>query len=773
MPYTPVQRTWAQLLTRAESEFADNTQRLITEQIAREFLMDFVFTTQQLGSKSMTDTDGDTFIQVELGDDDDTIRFNAGGTAVGTMQSSGGFPIMSFGGLPFGSGIEMTTNQVRLRSYGGPVARFGDNGSSGTGFYLGDLDSNYNPVSGGNFIQYEGDTSGIYISADELSFGKVGQDRIIFPGHATIKSDTPAGVNSSFLFLDANGLLRHGPAAPASNSSADGSVRWVLDSSGGSNPQAVLEFSDTSLAAPFAPIIRVTFTSDQQVDIGEALPASTVTVPILEWGHASEDNVGFVYRDQKHFQVGRVSGGTGMVAMGDVVGDSHEAYVFITDGEFPSGLPNTNVGIEVSSPDGFRFVINDTAALADFSTGSIRWQFGDIDDAVNGTVLTIEDANERLTFNKTLFLTDYTGTPSPSNTTTTALTVDPTTGQVAISNIVSSGGSVGAMNDLSDANTANKTLADGDVMLYNLGATEWQATASVNIYDAAIMPTGGDATLLSTGGNWDANNIYTGSALAGTYPAGLRYFSGQFLYEYDGTNWHRQAKSASAGGVTAINDLSDVDTATAAPTDLQVLTWIAANSAWEPRTASSGGGASAVNDLTDAYYSSAGVFGMLSNADFASLEAAGKSRIFILGQSAGANYQNNVTTNAAVDLTLIGYFAGDTMVDGHRVTAVGSRCAMDSDTNNSVYFGWEAGRAITGDNNVMIGPRAGFSETISNAMVIKGNNEFIRIVQGSPNIVRIPLLNGYADEAAATTAGLLQGDLYYNTTGNHVDQVRT
>jgi hypothetical protein len=48
----------------------------------------------------------------------------------------------------------------------------------------------------------------------------------------------------------------------------------------------------------------------------------------------------------------------------------------------------------------------------------------------------------------------------------------------------------------------------------------------------------------------------------------------------------------------SIDALSDVDTTTAAPTDGQVLTWVNANSQWEPADAA-GGGATSIDDLSD------------------------------------------------------------------------------------------------------------------------------------------------------------------------------
>jgi hypothetical protein len=47
---------------------------------------------------------------------------------------------------------------------------------------------------------------------------------------------------------------------------------------------------------------------------------------------------------------------------------------------------------------------------------------------------------------------------------------------------------------------------------------------------------------------------------------------------------------AAGGGASAIDDLSDVDTTTAAPTDGQALVWDSANSVWVPGNVAAGGG---------------------------------------------------------------------------------------------------------------------------------------------------------------------------------------
>ena len=52
-----------------------------------------------------------------------------------------------------------------------------------------------------------------------------------------------------------------------------------------------------------------------------------------------------------------------------------------------------------------------------------------------------------------------------------------------------------------------------------------------------------------------------------------------------------------AAGATSIDDLTDVDTSTTAPTDGQVLTWVNANGKWEPSAIAGGGGS--IDSLSD------------------------------------------------------------------------------------------------------------------------------------------------------------------------------
>ena len=72
---------------------------------------------------------------------------------------------------------------------------------------------------------------------------------------------------------------------------------------------------------------------------------------------------------------------------------------------------------------------------------------------------------------------------------------------------------------------------------------------------------------------------------------------GQVLVWVD-ANSEWQPATPAASGAIVINDLTDVDTVTAAPTDGQTLIWSTADSEWQPGTPASGG-ATVINDLTD------------------------------------------------------------------------------------------------------------------------------------------------------------------------------
>lgn len=170
--------------------------------------------------------------------------------------------------------------------------------------------------------------------------------------------------------------------------------------------------------------------------------------------------------------------------------------------------------------------------------------------------------------------------------------------------------------------SANKGVSNGYASLDAGGKVpSSQLPSSVMEYKGLFDP--GTATFTDAGG--DAGDVYQASA-AGSYDAGsgsITYAIGDWavhngtIFEkslnsdavssvngYTGvvvldtddvaegsTNeYYTNAKADARIAAASIDDLSDVDTSTVAPTDTQVLTWVNANSAWEPKDAAVGTG---------------------------------------------------------------------------------------------------------------------------------------------------------------------------------------
>lgn len=135
------------------------------------------------------------------------------------------------------------------------------------------------------------------------------------------------------------------------------------------------------------------------------------------------------------------------------------------------------------------------------------------------------------------------------------------------------------------------------------------------------------------------------------------------------------------GGVSSIDDLSDVDTTTVAPMDGQALVWDNTNSQWEPGTVSGGGGSGARSTVTQTTASLAN--GAATNATFSS---TGKSGQFI-----------KVTTDRAAWVTLYSTIAART-ADSSRLETVdptaGSGVVLEVIT--------------TGADTVQVTPTAGY-----------------------------------------------------------------
>jgi hypothetical protein len=86
--------------------------------------------------------------------------------------------------------------------------------------------------------------------------------------------------------------------------------------------------------------------------------------------------------------------------------------------------------------------------------------------------------------------------------------------------------------------------------------------------------------------------------------------TGQYL-KWDGSAF--VASTVSSGGASAINDLSDVDTTTSAPSNGDVLTWVQADSEWAPATPAAGGGSGATIEMFKLNYATSGDLTSITN----------------------------------------------------------------------------------------------------------------------------------------------------------------
>ncbi len=297
------------------------------------------------------------------------------------------------------------------------------------------------------------------------------------------------------------------------------------------------------------------------------------------------------------------------------------------------------------------------------------------------------------------------------------------------------------------------TSGSGNVFLgYQSGYNE---TGSNKLYiansDTNAPLIGGDfsigqvdinGTVKITGGNPDAGKMLTSDAngLASweTAPVGADGsidthsnvdvtttppVSGQVL-NWDGVNWMPADDAnttytagtglALAGTVFSLNsgidNLTDVDVSTNAPTGGQVLSWNGTN--WAPADDSLG--ALAINDLSDAINDSSSLF---------------------LGAGAGINDDASSNLNVGV-----GTSALTSNTNGNENTAIGAEALYNNISGiNNTAVGRSAGLHSTGSGNVFIGYRAGTSETGSNKLYVANSATTSPLIYGdfSTSLVEI------------------------------------
>ena len=192
-----------------------------------------------------------------------------------------------------------------------------------------------------------------------------------------------------------------------------------------------------------------------------------------------------------------------------------------------------------------------------------------------------------------------------------------------------------SIDGLSDVDTTTAAPVDGQALIWNNSASQWEpggvsgeiewtltanGTADYIFSGAGFAGTETDPAIYvmrgqtykftngmgahpfqiqstqGTGGTAYNDGITNNAVSNGTLTWEVRMDAPSTLYYQCTSHADMNGTIYVLDTVTSINDLGDVDTATAAPTDGQVLTWVAANSQWEP--APSSGAVSSVNGQT-------------------------------------------------------------------------------------------------------------------------------------------------------------------------------
>lgn len=166
----------------------------------------------------------------------------------------------------------------------------------------------------------------------------------------------------------------------------------------------------------------------------------------------------------------------------------------------------------------------------------------------------------------------------------------------------------------------------------DIASTDLSDTASIMLIAATQTVTNKDLSS-STNTFPTFNQDTTGNAATATALATARTIAG---VSFDG----------SANITLDIDDLSDVDTSTTAPTDGQVLMWVAADSKWEPKTTSGSG------DMLASTYDpnsvAADAFDMDNMVQGSTNKFVTAAELTVLGNTSGTNTgdQTSVTGNA-------------------------------------------------------------------------------------------------------------------------------
>ncbi len=208
--------------------------------------------------------------------------------------------------------------------------------------------------------------------------------------------------------------------------------------------------------------------------------------------------------------------------------------------------------------------------------------------------------------------------------------------------------------------------------------------------------------------------------------------NGQIL-SWNGTNWIPADDQnttytagmglALTGNVFSLNSdidkLTDVDVSTNAPANGQVLSWNGTN--WVPANAS--GGAQAINDLSDGINDNSSIFLGIN---------AGVSDDGTANRNAGFGNGSLSLNTSGSDNTALGTYAMNANTTGNSNVAVGTRASYNSVSgNNNTIIGTDAGFTnLNGSGNVFIGYQAGYNETGSGKLYIANSSTSTPLIGG-------------------------------------------
>ncbi len=288
----------------------------------------------------------------------------------------------------------------------------------------------------------------------------------------------------------------------------------------------------------------------------------------------------------------------------------------------------------------------------------------------------------------------------------------------------------GSIDTHSDVDVSTNAPANGQVLSWD--GSNWVPADDANTtYSAG---TGLDLTGTTFSLNSGIDNL-TDVDVSTTAPT-----NGQVL-SWDGTNWvpaddANTTYSAGTGldltGTTfslnsGIDNLTDVDVTTTTPTNGQVLSWDGTN--WVPADAS--GGAQKVDDLTDGKNDNSSLFVGVN---------AGVNDDGTANRNSGFGNGALSLTGSGSDNTAAGAYAMNGNDTGNANVAVGARALYNNATgNNNTVVGTDAGNNTTGSGNVFIGYQAGYNETGSGKLYIANSSTATPLIGGDFAAARVDI----------------------------------